>query len=183
MAWSGLLRCRPCHLPLWLTWGHQTDARRHRLTMTRNGNAITLPNAFTTRVHVGRLKEMLHNTPQVNTMGMVHPSSMHLLLRYWLASGGIDPDRRLLEDYSPAQWWICKPEALMVTVWGTWNLRGAIEGWLYRGLETRTPVLGVGKIKLIPTPHCWSSPARGLPVLWMRTMGKKFVRCCPNGSM
>jgi nitrate/nitrite transport system ATP-binding protein len=37
----------------------------------------------------------LDNTPdRVHTLGMVHPASMHnLLLRYWLASGGIDPDR------------------------------------------------------------------------------------------
>jgi nitrate/nitrite transport system ATP-binding protein len=30
---------------------------------------------------------------KIATFGMVHPASMHnLLLRYWLASGGIDPD-------------------------------------------------------------------------------------------
>jgi bicarbonate transport system ATP-binding protein len=39
-------------------------------------------------------------------MGVVHPSSMHnLLLRYWLATAGIDPDRdlRLTKQIPPAQ--------------------------------------------------------------------------------
>lgn len=40
------------------------------------------------------LREIIHQTPDtVHTFGMVHPASMHnLMLRYWLASGGIDPD-------------------------------------------------------------------------------------------
>jgi len=72
--------------------------------MTRNGNAITPAKRFTTKgVHVGRLKEMLHNTPQgQHTMGW-HPSSMHTSYCATGASGGIDPDRTFLEDYSPAQ--------------------------------------------------------------------------------
>jgi nitrate/nitrite transport system ATP-binding protein len=43
---------------------------------------------------VADLKNALKSTPdEVHTFGMVHPASMHnLMLRYWLASGGIDPD-------------------------------------------------------------------------------------------
>jgi nitrate/nitrite transport system ATP-binding protein len=66
------------------------------LVMSRNGNAITLSKKFQDMgVKTNQdLKAALAQTPdQVHTFGMVHPSSMHnLLLRYWLASGGIDPD-------------------------------------------------------------------------------------------
>jgi len=70
--------------------------------MTHNGNAITPAKRFTTKgVHVGRLKEMLHNTPQVNTpWDGIHPPCTSPTA---LASGGIDPDRTFSEDYSPAQ--------------------------------------------------------------------------------
>jgi len=61
--------------------------------MTRNGNAITLAKRFTTKAYTLADSEMLHNTPQGQHMGMVHPSSMHNLLPALLASGGIDPDR------------------------------------------------------------------------------------------
>ncbi|MBD2393348.1 ABC transporter substrate-binding protein [Cyanobacterium aponinum FACHB-4101] len=66
------------------------------LVLSRNGNAITLGKKFqemgVTDVH--GLREIIHQTPDtVHTFGMVHPASMHnLMLRYWLASGGIDPD-------------------------------------------------------------------------------------------
>jgi len=83
---------------------------------------------------------------------------MHTSYCYWLASGGIDPDGRSQKTIPQRKWWwICKPEALMVTVWGTLNLRGAIEGWLYRGHGFRNlpghpgKVLGVRKTgRLIP---------------------------------
>jgi len=92
----------PSGMPLWLTLGKPTGTCRQCLTMTRNGNAITLAKRFTTNTRC-RLRNAA--TPRRSThMGMVHPSSMHnLLLRYWLASGGIDPDRDVLEDHSPAQ--------------------------------------------------------------------------------
>lgn len=67
------------------------------LVLSRNGNAITLAKKFQEMgvKDVQGLKEIIHQTPDtVHTFGMVHPSSMHnLLLRYWLASGGIDPDQ------------------------------------------------------------------------------------------
>ncbi len=67
------------------------------MVLSRNGNAITLAKKFqemgVTDVH--GLREIIHQTPDtVHTFGIVHPSSMHnLMLRYWLASGGIDPDK------------------------------------------------------------------------------------------
>lgn len=67
------------------------------MTLSRNGNSITLSKRFmqqeVTDVH--SLKKIIDQTSdKVHNFGVVFPSSMHnLLLRYWLASGGIDPDR------------------------------------------------------------------------------------------
>lgn len=67
------------------------------LTLSRNGNAITLSkNLYNKGVrNLADFKAAIQENPdKVHTLGMVYPSSMHnLMLRYWLASGGIDPDR------------------------------------------------------------------------------------------
>jgi len=66
------------------------------LTLSRNGNAITLSkHLYNQGVRtLADFKAAIQKTPdKVHTLGMVYPSSMHnLMLRYWLASGGIDPD-------------------------------------------------------------------------------------------
>jgi nitrate/nitrite transport system ATP-binding protein len=67
------------------------------LVLSRNGNAITLSNKYR-ELGVEKLEDLkeavLQSPDKIATFGMVHPASMHnLLLRYWLASGGIDPDR------------------------------------------------------------------------------------------
>ncbi|AFZ14493.1 nitrate ABC transporter, ATPase subunits C and D [Crinalium epipsammum PCC 9333] len=67
------------------------------LILSRNGNAITLSNQFYEQ-GVRNLKDLKRIISQTNeqtySLGVVHPSSMHnLMLRYWLASGGIDPDK------------------------------------------------------------------------------------------
>ena len=128
----------PSGMPLWLTLGgHQNRPVPvvTALTMTRNGNAITLAKRFYDQgvYTLADFKEMLHNTPQgQHTMGMVHPSSMHnLLLRYWLASGGIDPDRDVsLKTIPPAQMVVDLQAGSIdgYCVGEPWNLRGAIEG-------------------------------------------------------
>lgn len=67
------------------------------MNLSRNGNAIT----FSKKLYnqgvrtLADFKAAIAQTPdKIHTLGMVHPSSMHnLLLRYWLASGGIDPDK------------------------------------------------------------------------------------------
>jgi nitrate/nitrite transport system ATP-binding protein len=67
------------------------------MVLSRNGNAIT----FSKRLYeagvqtVEDFKAVLdHTSDKIHTLGMVHPTSMHnLILRYWLASGGIDPDK------------------------------------------------------------------------------------------
>jgi len=63
---------------------------------------------------------------------MVHPSSMHnLLLRYWLAAGGIDPDKDVsLKTIPPAQM-VADLQAGSIDgycVGEPWNFRAAIEG-------------------------------------------------------
>lgn len=66
------------------------------LTLSRNGNAITLSKRFYeqgVRTLADFKEAIAQESDFVHTLGMVHPSSMHnLMLRYWLASGGIDPD-------------------------------------------------------------------------------------------
>jgi nitrate/nitrite transport system ATP-binding protein len=66
------------------------------MVLSRNGNAITLSKQFQEMgvTNLQELKEAIAKNPdKVPTFGVVHPASMHnLLLRYWLASGGIDPD-------------------------------------------------------------------------------------------
>jgi nitrate/nitrite transport system ATP-binding protein len=67
------------------------------LVLSRNGNAITLAKQFQdlgVRDLASLKAALARNSDKVHTFGMVHPASMHnFLLRYWLASGGIDPDR------------------------------------------------------------------------------------------
>ncbi len=78
------------------------------LVLSRNGNAITLSKALYDQGvrSLTDLQRVFQQTPdRTHTLGMVHPASMHnLLLRHWLASSGIDPDRDVsLMVISPAQ--------------------------------------------------------------------------------
>ena len=108
------------------------------LVMSRNGNAITLSNRFAeTGVRsLADLKAQLAATPdQVSTLGMVHPASMqNLLLRYWLAAGGIDPDQDVnLSRLPPAQM-VANLKAGNIDgycVGEPWNSRAVYEGLGY----------------------------------------------------
>jgi nitrate/nitrite transport system ATP-binding protein len=67
------------------------------LTLSRNGNAITLAQEFYTR-GIRTLADfksaIASDSDRVYTLGVVNQASMHnLMLRYWLATDGIDPDR------------------------------------------------------------------------------------------
>ncbi|MFE1747051.1 nitrate ABC transporter ATP-binding protein [Coleofasciculus sp. H7-2] len=78
------------------------------MTLSRNGNAITLSKDLYDRGvrTLADFKEAIAQTPdKIHTLGVVHPASMHnMMLRYWLASGGIDPDRDVsLTVIPPAQ--------------------------------------------------------------------------------
>ncbi len=128
----------PAGMPTWLTaGGHQEQPLPTvtGLTMTRNGNGITLAQEFYRQgIHtVSDLKRMLLETKNKrHIFGMVHPSSMHnILLRYWLAAGGIDPDTDIhLETIPPAQM-VADLKARTIDgycVGEPWNFRAAMEG-------------------------------------------------------
>ena len=128
----------PSGMPLWLTLGGHQDQPLSvvsALTMTRNGNGITLDKRFYDQgIHtLADFKKMLLDSPErQHRMGLVHPSSMHnLLLRYWLASGGIDPDKDVsLTSIPPAQMIVDLQGGTIdgFCVGEPWNTRAAMEG-------------------------------------------------------
>lgn len=136
---GGYLDCAqmPAGMPTWLTAGGNQDEPLpvvSALTMTRNGNGITLAKKFYDMgIHDGHhLKTMLLESADENhTFGMVHPSSMHnILLRYWLAAEGIDPDHDIhLQTIPPAQMFADLKAGTIdgYCVGEPWNLRAAME--------------------------------------------------------
>jgi bicarbonate transport system ATP-binding protein len=127
----------PAGMPLWLTLGGDDEPLMptvSALTMTRNGNAITLDKRFYEQgIHdLEAFHQYLIKTrDRRHTLGVVHPSSMHnLLLRYWLASGGIDPDLDVtLQNIPPAQMIVDLQAGTIdgYCVGEPWNLRAATE--------------------------------------------------------
>ncbi|NJM64540.1 MAG: ABC transporter substrate-binding protein [Acaryochloris sp. RU_4_1] len=126
----------PSGMPLWITLGGSGNIGTtvvSSLTMTRNGNAITFDERFQGQVKtLADFKRLLDQTPDTqHRFGVVHPSSMHnLLLRYWLASAGIDPDRDVqLKTIPPAQMVVdLKADTIDgFCVGDPWNLRAEIE--------------------------------------------------------
>ncbi|WAL60064.1 nitrate ABC transporter ATP-binding protein [Thermocoleostomius sinensis] len=128
----------PAGMPIWLTLGGMDGTPLpvvSALTLTRNGNAITLDKRFYDQgIHtLQNLKHLLLETSDKrHTFGVVHPASMHnLLLRYWLAAGGIHPDRNVeLSTIPPAQM-IANLQAGNIDgycVGEPWNVRAAVEG-------------------------------------------------------
>jgi bicarbonate transport system ATP-binding protein len=128
----------PSGMPLWLTLGGNDIGQVpivSSLTMTRNGNAITLCKRFQDQgiKNLADFKEMLRQSPeQQHRMGVVHPASMHnMLLRYWLASSGIDPDKDVeLKMIPPAQMVVDLKAGTIdgFCVGDPWNLRAEKEG-------------------------------------------------------
>ena len=128
----------PSGMPVWLTLGAHEGRPVpvvSALTMTRNGNAITLAKRFYDQgvYTLSDFHQMLCQYPQQrHTFGMVHPSSMHnLLLRYWLAAGGIDPDRDVTISTIPPAQMVADLHAGSIDgycVGEPWNIRAAIEG-------------------------------------------------------
>lgn len=127
----------PAGMPTWLTAGGNNEEPLpivSALTMARNGNAVTLDRKFYEKgvIDAKDFKRMLlESDGETHTLGMVHPSSMHnLLLRYWLASAGIDPDKDLqLKTIPPAQM-VADLKAGTIDgycVGEPWNLRAALE--------------------------------------------------------
>jgi bicarbonate transport system ATP-binding protein len=128
----------PSGMPAWLTLGGNNDESLPvvtALTMARNGNAITLREDFFEQNirTLDDFHQFIVNTPEKrHNFGMVHPSSMHnLLLRYWLAAGGIDPDNDVnLMTIPPAQMVVDLKAGTIdgYCVGEPWNYRAASEG-------------------------------------------------------
>jgi bicarbonate transport system ATP-binding protein len=127
----------PAGMPVWMSVGGHQDQPLpvvSALTMTRNGNAVTLAKHFYEQgvysaIDFKRL--LLESTKQPHTLGIVHPSSMHnLLLRYWLAANSIHPDRDVsLKTIPPAQM-VADLKAGIIDgycVGEPWNLRALVE--------------------------------------------------------
>ena len=130
----------PAGMPVWFTVGGHEGHEEPlpvvtALTMTRNGNAITLSKeSYQQGVQSAQeYKEMLLALRgQPHRLGIVHPSSMHnILLRYWLAAAGIDPDSDVeLKNLPPAQMVVDLKKGSIdgYCVGEPWNLRAAMEG-------------------------------------------------------
>ncbi|NHC35766.1 ABC transporter ATP-binding/substrate-binding protein [Scytonema millei] len=128
----------PSGMPMWLTLGGHEDKpipTVTALTMTRNGNAITLSKRFYDQgvYNLTDFKQhLLRTRDQRHTMGVVHPSSMHsVLLRYWLAAGGIDPDLDVDVHTIPPAQMVADLKAGSIDgfcVGEPWNYRAAEEG-------------------------------------------------------
>ncbi|HEY9804077.1 MAG TPA: nitrate ABC transporter ATP-binding protein [Leptolyngbyaceae cyanobacterium] len=128
----------PSGMPMWLALGGHNNRPLPvvtSLTMTRNGNAITLAKRFYdegVRTLSDFKNYLLRTRDQRHTMGVVHPASMHnLLLRYWLAAGGIDPDVDVdMQTIPPAQM-VADLQNKSIDgycVGEPWNYRAAVEG-------------------------------------------------------
>ncbi len=105
------------------------------LTLSRNGNAITLSKRLYDQGvrTLADFKAALQATPdKVHTLGVVYPSSMqNLMLRYWLASGGIDPDRDVSLTVIPPPQMLSNLKAGNIDgycVGEPWNSRAVNEG-------------------------------------------------------
>ncbi|MGB3299613.1 MAG: nitrate ABC transporter ATP-binding protein [Phormidesmis sp.] len=127
----------PAGMPLWLTLGGDDEppvSMVTALTMSRNGNAIT----FDTPLYEQGVRSLAdfkkyvdRTSDRAHRLGVVHSSSMHnLLLRYWLAAGGIDPDKDVsLQTIPPAQMIVdLKADTIDgYCVGEPWNLRAEME--------------------------------------------------------
>lgn len=130
----------PAAMPAWLALGGagQPIPITTALTLTRNGNGITLAQRlYEHKVYsLNDLRTyLLDGSAQQHRFGVVHPSSMHsLLLHYWLATGGINPLTDIdLKIIPPAQMVASLRNGTIdgYCVGDPWNVRAAHEGLGY----------------------------------------------------
>ncbi len=100
------------------------------MVLSRNGNAITLSKKLQEQgVHsLADLKDALQADENHNhVLGVVHPASMqNLLMRYWLAAGGIDPDEDVSLTVIPPPQMVAALKSGAIDgycVGGPWNTR------------------------------------------------------------
>ncbi|MBD2043426.1 nitrate ABC transporter ATP-binding protein [Microcoleus sp. FACHB-672] len=104
------------------------------LVLSRNGNAITLSKQLSQQGirTLADLKALVNQSvDKVHTLGVVNPASMHnLMLRYWLAAGGIDPDRDVNITVIPSAQMVANLKAGNIDgycVGEPWNSRAVYE--------------------------------------------------------
>jgi len=125
-------------MPLAMTLGLGGKAPLPMVTsmvLSRNGNAITIDKDLFNKGarSLADFANLVKQTPDnPHTLGIVHLTSMHnLMLRYWLAAGGVDPDRDVnLAVIPPAQ---MVSNLIANTIDGycagePWNSRAVYEG-------------------------------------------------------
>ncbi|MGB8698972.1 MAG: nitrate ABC transporter ATP-binding protein [Thermosynechococcaceae cyanobacterium] len=127
----------PSGMPVWMTIGGMNGKPipvASALTLTRNGNAITLDKRFADQGLwvLDDLKAMLLETQNKrHTFGVVHPASMHnLLLRYWLAAGGVDPSHDVSISTIPPAQMVAQLEAGNIDgycIGEPWNVRASVD--------------------------------------------------------
>ncbi|AFY70610.1 nitrate ABC transporter, ATPase subunits C and D [Thalassoporum mexicanum PCC 7367] len=108
---------------------------RTSMVLSRNGNAITWSKQLYDQGvrDLESFKAYISADPdRLHTLGMVYPSSMHnLMLRYWLATGGIDPDRDVNLTVTPPPQMVSNLRSGNIDgycVGGPWNSRAVHEG-------------------------------------------------------
>lgn len=140
------------------------------MTLSRNGNAITFHRRFYDEGvrTLADLKGFIAAHPDRRlTLGAVHPTSMHnLILRYWLASADIDPDRDL--DI------VIIPPAQMVANLKAGNIDGYCVGepWNSRAVHE-----GIGFV-MATDPEIWSGHCEkvlGVREDWAKTHPKTHL--------
>ncbi|MBF2027622.1 MAG: ABC transporter substrate-binding protein [Oscillatoriales cyanobacterium C42_A2020_001] len=125
-------------MPLAMTLGFGGKAPLPMVTslvLSRNGNAITLDRDLFDQ-GVRSLEDFANHikqTPDItNTLGIVHATSMHnLMLRYWLAAGGINPDQDVTLSVIPPAQMISNLIANNIAGYCAgepWNSRAVFEG-------------------------------------------------------
>lgn len=126
------------------------------LTLSRGGSAITFGRRLLLHgvFSPWDLGNYLRQTPEaVPTLGVVHPASLHnFLLRHWLASGGVDPDRDVTLTVIPPPQMVAHLKAGNIDgycVGEPWNSRAVREGLGF--IVTTTPEILPSHIEKVLT--------------------------------
>jgi nitrate/nitrite transport system ATP-binding protein len=103
------------------------------LVLSRNGNAITLSTElYKQGIHTLKDLRSAITAERKLTLGIVHNCSMHnLMLRYWLASAGIDPDTEINLVVIPPQAMVSRLRSGEIDgfcVGEPWNTQAVQEG-------------------------------------------------------
>jgi bicarbonate transport system ATP-binding protein len=181
----------PSGMPVWLTAGGMNGEPLpivSALTMTRNGNAITLDKRFYDQgiITLSDLKRMLlESVEQRHTFGAVHPASMHnLLLRYWLAAGGIDPNKDVTISTIPPAQMVANLEAGNIDgycIGEPWNVRAAIDNIGYT-IATDLEIWDGHPGKVLGVREDWASAYPNTHVALVKALLEACAYCANSAN-